>query len=135
MGRRVMHSAARSLALRRTPHRVEKQRGPWARGLRRRGASSGRLLQITRHHRIICMMWIPRNIEPLLTKRASQRPVVVVTGARQTGKTSLVRRLFPNHDYVSLDLPSEAEQASQDPRAFLTRHPRPLIVDEVQYAP
>jgi predicted AAA+ superfamily ATPase len=43
--------------------------------------------------------------------------------------------LFPDHGYVSLDLPSEAEQAELDPAGFLARHPAPLIVDEVQYAP
>ena len=63
------------------------------------------------------------------------RPVVVLTGARQRGKTALVRRLFPQHAYVTLDLPSEAEQAELEPARFLVRHPSPLIVDEVQYAP
>ena len=80
-------------------------------------------------------MWIERWIEPVVLDRARTRPVVVLTGARQTGKTSLVRRLFPDHNYVSLDLPSEAEQAELDPSSFLVRHPAPLIVDEVQYAP
>ena len=80
-------------------------------------------------------MWIPREMESLLRRRASERPVVVLTGARQTGKTSLVRHVFPDYELVSLDLPSEAEQAERDPRGFLSRHSRPLIVDEVQYAP
>ena len=80
-------------------------------------------------------MWIDRDIEPLLLQRAATRPVVVLTGARQTGKTSLMRRLFPDHGFVTLDLPSEAEQAERDPGSFLARHPPPLIVDEVQYAP
>ena len=80
-------------------------------------------------------MWIPRDIEALLRQRAATRPVVVLTGARQTGKTSLVRRLFPEHGFVSLDLPSEAALAEHDPEAFLARHPQPLIVDEAQYAP
>jgi len=80
-------------------------------------------------------MWIERDVESLLRQRAKQRPVVVVTGARQTGKTSLVQRLFPDRELVSLDLPSEAEQAERDPAAFLRRHPPPLVVDEVQYAP
>ena len=80
-------------------------------------------------------MWIPREIEGLLARRAAQRPVVVLTGPRQTGKTSLVQRAFPQHEFVSLDLPSEAEQAEHDPRSFLARHPPPLVVDEVQYAP
>ena len=60
---------------------------------------------------------------------------MVLTGARQTGKTSLLRRLFPGRNFVSLDLPSEAELAEKDPRTFLARHPPPLVIDEVQYAP
>lgn len=80
-------------------------------------------------------MWIERHVEPLLLHRAATRPVVVLTGARQTGKTSLMRRLFPDHAFVSLDLPSEAAQAEGDPTSFLARHPPPVIVDEVQYAP
>ena len=72
---------------------------------------------------------------PLLRQRAATRPVVVLTGARQTGKTSLMRRLFPEHAFVTLDLPSEAEQAERDPASFLARYPPPVIVDEVQYAP
>ncbi|MBI4859585.1 MAG: AAA family ATPase [Candidatus Riflebacteria bacterium] len=58
-----------------------------------------------------------------------------MTGARQTGKTSLVRRLFPDLELVTLDLPGEAEQAERDPRAFLARHRPPPVIDEVQYAP
>jgi predicted AAA+ superfamily ATPase len=84
---------------------------------------------------MICTMWIERHMERVLAKRAGTRPVVVLTGARQTGKTALVRRVFPKHAYVSLDLPSEAEQAERDPSRFLARHPAPLTVDEVQYAP
>jgi predicted AAA+ superfamily ATPase len=80
-------------------------------------------------------MWIRRQFEDILRKSAETRPVVVLTGPRQTGKTSLVRRLFPGHAYVSLDLPSEAAQAEGDPIAFLQRHGERLIVDEVQYAP
>ena len=80
-------------------------------------------------------MWIDRHVEPLLSRQAKTRPIVVLTGARQTGKTSLMRRLFPGHRFVTLDLPSEAEQAERDPGSFLARHPPPVIVDEVQYAP
>ena len=80
-------------------------------------------------------MWIERSITPRLLRLAASRPVVVLTGARQTGKTALLQRAFPEHHYVSLDLPSEAAQAEQDPAAFLARHPPPLIIDEVQYAP
>ena len=80
-------------------------------------------------------MWVDRQIEPLLRQRAQTRPVVVLTGARQTGKTSLMRRLFPEHSFVTLDLPSEAEQAEREPATFLARHPPPVVIDEVQYAP
>ena len=80
-------------------------------------------------------MWIPRAIEPRLLRSARTRPAIVLTGARQTGKTSTFRHLFPKYSFVSLDLPSEAEQAEKDPRSFLERHPAPVIIDEVQYAP
>lgn len=79
--------------------------------------------------------WIERQIEPRLERLAATRPVIVLTGARQTGKTALCRHLFPDHHYVSLDLPSEAASAEQDPVGFLERHPLPLLIDEVQYAP
>ena len=80
-------------------------------------------------------MWIDREISAQLRTAAASRPAVVLTGARQTGKTSLLRRLFPQHHFVSLDLPSEAELADKDPQSFFERHPPPLIIDEVQYAP
>jgi hypothetical protein len=80
-------------------------------------------------------VWIARDVEARLHRSARTRPVVVLTGARQTGKTSTLRRLFPEHAFVSLDLPTEAEQAEKEPAAFLRRHRPPVIIDEVQYAP
>lgn len=80
-------------------------------------------------------MWIPRAAEAHVRRAAATRPVVVVTGARQTGKTALLRRLFPTHAFISLDLPTQAEQAEKEPTAFLARVPVPAIIDEVQYAP
>ncbi len=80
-------------------------------------------------------MWIQRSVESRLLRSARTRPVVVLTGARQTGKTSTLRRLFPAHEFVSLDLPTEAEQAEREPDAFLKRHPPPVVIDEAQYAP
>ena len=80
-------------------------------------------------------MWITRDIERQLKQSARTRPVVVLTGARQTGKTSTLLRFYPNYGFVSLDLPSEAEQAEKDPQNFLGRHSSPMIIDEVQYAP
>jgi predicted AAA+ superfamily ATPase len=80
-------------------------------------------------------MWITRDIEPRLLRSAHTRPVVVLTGARQAGKTSTFRRLFPDHEFVSLDLPTNAEQAEKEPQTFFQRHPVPVMIDEVQYAP
>jgi predicted AAA+ superfamily ATPase len=80
-------------------------------------------------------MWITRDIEPRLLRSARTRPVVVLTGARQTGKTSTFRRLLPGHEFVSLDLPTNAEQAEKEPQTFFQRHPVPVMIDEVQYAP
>jgi uncharacterized protein len=83
----------------------------------------------------ILHMWITRSVESRLLRSAKTRPVIVLTGARQTGKTSTFLHLFPNHSFVSLDLPTEAEQAEKEPRSFLKNHPPPVIIDEVQYAP
>src|SRR5579859_294127 len=88
-----------------------------------------------RLYRIFCTCGSPRVVEPRLQRSAKTRPLVVLTGARQTGKTSTLLRLFPKHSFVSLDLPTEAEQAEKEPRAFLRRHPAPVIIDKVQYAP
>ena len=73
---------------------------------------------------MIRCMWIDRHRETFLLQRAATRPAVVLTGARQTGKTSLMRRLFPDHAFVSLDLPGEAARAEDDPVSFRhdTRH-------------
>ena len=80
-------------------------------------------------------MWIPLYVETRLVHSVRTRPVVVLTGARQTGKTATLRRLFPDYRFVSLDLPSEAELAEKQPDTFLARYPPPVILDEVQYAP
>ncbi len=80
-------------------------------------------------------MWITRNISSVLQNAVKQFPVVVLTGARQSGKTSLVRNLFPDANYVTFDIPAEAELARLDFAAFLRRNPTPLIIDEVQYVP
>lgn len=80
-------------------------------------------------------MWLERRILPRLARLAVQRPALVLTGARQVGKTSLLRRAFPEHAFASLDIPSIAARAEHDPDAFLREFPPPVLVDEVQYAP
>ena len=80
-------------------------------------------------------MWIDRQAESLVRRMARQFPAVLVTGARQSGKTSLLRRLYPRASYLSLDLPAHAEGARTAPEALLADYPEPVIIDEVQYAP
>ncbi len=80
-------------------------------------------------------MWIPREFETTLVEAAATRPAVVLTGCRQAGKTSLLVRAFPDFSYVSLDVPMIAEEAEHSGGDFLKRHPPPVIIDEVQYAP
>ncbi len=76
-----------------------------------------------------------RDMESKIKELGRYFPVILLTGARQTGKTTLMKLLFPDMCYVSLDLPSLAEKAEQSPEAFLQEFPPPLIIDEVQYAP
>ena len=78
--------------------------------------------------------YIPRDIEQELSVSARQFPVVVLTGARQTGKSTLLKHLFPNVAYVTLDDPFTRQAAQEDPRSFLTQAPR-LVIDEIQHAP
>ena len=80
-------------------------------------------------------MWIPRQISAKVLTIASQYPALILTGARQVGKTSLLQKLFPEHRLITLDLPSHAELAEKKPEDFFDRFPPPVIIDEVQYAP
>jgi predicted AAA+ superfamily ATPase len=80
--------------------------------------------------------YIKRSVETVLKKGASEFPAVVLTGPRQSGKTTLLTHLFgKSHRYVSLDPPDVRAAAMEDPRGFLEMYPPPVIFDEVQYAP
>lgn len=80
--------------------------------------------------------YIKRSLEPVLRKAASEFPAVVLTGPRQSGKTTVLQHLFgENYRYVSLELPDVRASAAEDPRGFLAAHPPPVIFDEVQYTP
>ncbi len=80
--------------------------------------------------------YYPRLIEPVLKAAAKQFRVLVLTGARQTGKSTLLQNLFKKtHRYVSLDNLADLKLAKEDPTAFFEENPPPLILDEIQYAP
>lgn len=78
---------------------------------------------------------IHRALEPVLKKLARQYPVVTLTGPRQSGKTTLVQAVFPDHQYASLEEPDVREYALEDPRGFLGQFTGGVILDEVQRAP
>lgn len=78
---------------------------------------------------------IPRDLAPQLTDVAQKWPALVLTGPRQSGKTTLCRMLFPDRPYVSLEPLDRHIRAIEDPRAFLAQLPDGGVIDEVQRAP
>jgi predicted AAA+ superfamily ATPase len=85
---------------------------------------------------ILTLMYIRRILTDRLYKLAESFPVVVVSGARQVGKSTLLQNtLGINTEIVVFDPVVDVENARQDPELFLNNHPPPLILDEIQYAP
>lgn len=77
---------------------------------------------------------IRRDIENILIKLANQYPVVTITGPRQSGKTTLIRHVFPDKKYVNLETPDIRQFALADPRGFLNQYDD-AVLDEIQRAP
>lgn len=80
---------------------------------------------------------IPRTVLASIEESIRLKPVTLVTGARQVGKTTICRYIAEKHGfgYVSLATGSDRAMALEDPHLFLSIHPAPVIIDEIQYAP
>lgn len=78
---------------------------------------------------------VARTLRRYLQRDAQYYPVLTVTGPRQSGKTTLVRGAFPEHEYVSLEETEHRLFARDDPRGFLRRYRGPVIIDEAQRVP
>lgn len=85
------------------------------------------------------MQYIQRHLEEAVLRASQAFSAILVTGPRQAGKTTMLRRLSAmgkkQREYVSLDDLNERAMAKNDPKMFLQLHPPPVLIDEVQYAP
>lgn len=83
------------------------------------------------------MKYISRNLESVVNQLTKEYPVVLLTGPRQVGKTTMLKKLMENTNrgYVSLDDLNARNLAKSDPELFLQLHKPPILIDEVQYAP
>lgn len=80
-------------------------------------------------------MFVSREIYNELIESCRSFPVVTITGPRQSGKTTLLKNVFPDKKYVSLEDPDIRQLAIADPRSFLNQSENGLIIDEIQRVP
>lgn len=78
-------------------------------------------------------MWIERAIKTEIQRSIDKFSSILITGARQTGKTSLLKNIFPNYSYYSFEDANTADYADNSPKDFLNSLHYPVIFDEVQY--
>ena len=78
-------------------------------------------------------MYIKRAMEETIVRISNMFPVMLVTGPRQVGKTTLLQKLSePERKYVTLDDPDVRYLAKQDPALFMQRYTPPVLIDEIQ---
>ncbi len=80
-------------------------------------------------------MLIQREIIPAINLLVDKYPIIAVTGPRQSGKTTLLKSMFPEYRYVSLENPDVRSFATTDPNGFLKEYSEYVILDEVQHVP
>jgi hypothetical protein len=79
-------------------------------------------------------MYIKRHIEPVIARIAKRKPVLVLTGARQVGKSTMLKTVYHDINYVALNRPRVRESARENPSRFFDVHKPPVVVDEIQKA-
>ncbi|NLP47940.1 MAG: ATP-binding protein [Clostridiales bacterium] len=79
-------------------------------------------------------MYYHRHIEPVVERIAKRKPVLVLTGARQVGKSTMLKEVYKNINYITLNSPLVRESAKENPSIFFEMNKPPLIVDEIQKA-
>ena len=80
------------------------------------------------------MDYINRTLEHLVRETAKTFKVLMLTGARQVGKSTLLEHLLKDYSFVTLDDPLQLNQAINEPGLFITNNPAPVVFDEIQYA-
>ncbi len=83
-------------------------------------------------------MYIKRSLEKRVKYLSKHFPVIMLCGARQVGKTTLLKQITKDRkdiQYITLDYPNIRQLAKQDPELFLQQYSAPIIIDEIQYAP
>lgn len=81
------------------------------------------------------MNYISRDIESLVLELSNSYSAIIITGPRQVGKTTMLKKIMSKRNYVTLDDMEARKIARTDPELFLSMYPVPLLIDEVQYAP
>lgn len=79
-------------------------------------------------------MYIKRHIEPVVSRIAKRKPVLVLTGARQVGKSTMLREVYHDINYIALNSPLVRESARDNPSLFFDIYKPPIVVDEIQKA-